>query len=585
MTERTKAPEECELLYQVDETPPIGLTLGLGLQMALLCVCSIVINPTIIYRTADQPAESVAWAVFVSLLIAGVVTMLHACPTRRIGAGYLLVASTTAGAIAVSVDALSAGGQGLLLTLMVTSAILQLVFSWRISAFRQILTPTVTGTMLMLIPVTIAPINLGRLTEVPPGHPAWSGAACALATLGVTVLIAFKGGQRLRPWGPVIGIVAGAALAGTLGLYDIDGVLEANWIGMPTLAWPTDKPDFGPEFWGLLPAFVMVSMAYAVRTTSVTAAIQDVSWRTRRAPDLRVAQRTIAADAGANVLAGIAGGGFNATRTSTIALTQATGVASRRLGVVIAGSFAALAFMPKIIALVVALPAPIVAAYLTVGISVLFVTGMKIITAQGLDYRQMLITGLSFWFGVGCEYGFIAPEMLEQFAGGMLKNGLAAGGLAAIAMTIFLEITSGRRRRIDVDLEVASLPELRTFSQTFAKANGWSRQMTERLEAVTEETLLTLSENEEKKTLGQRRLRLLARKEGRAAVLEFIARTGDGNIEDQIAMLEAPGNEYPNDREVSLKLLRHLATEIHHRQYHDMDFVTVRIESKGGRRR
>ena len=129
MTERTKAPEECELLYQVDETPPIGLTLGLGLQMALLCVCSIVINPTIIYRTADQPAESVAWAVFVSLLIAGVVTMLHACPTRRIGAGYLLVASTTAGAIAVSVDALSAGGQGLLLTLMVTSAILQLVFS------------------------------------------------------------------------------------------------------------------------------------------------------------------------------------------------------------------------------------------------------------------------------------------------------------------------------------------------------------------------------------------------------------------------------------------------------------------------
>ena len=162
MTERTKAPEECELLYQVDETPPIGLTLGLGLQMALLCVCSIVINPTIIYRTADQPAESVAWAVFVSLLIAGVVTMLHACPTRRIGAGYLLVASTTAGAIAVSVDALSAGGQGLLLTLMVTSAILQLVFSWRISAFRQILTPTVTGTMLMLIPVDDRTNQLGE---------------------------------------------------------------------------------------------------------------------------------------------------------------------------------------------------------------------------------------------------------------------------------------------------------------------------------------------------------------------------------------------------------------------------------------
>ena len=352
--ENTAAKQDSGLLYQVDETPPVGLTLGLGLQMALLCVCTIVINPTIVYRTAEQPAENITWAVFVSLLIAGTVTVLHANPTRRIGAGYLLIASTAAGTIAVSVDALTAGGQGLLLTLMIASALFQMVFSWRIAAFRRILTPTVTGTMLMLIPVTIAPINFQRLTEVPEGHLAWSGGACALATIAMSVLIAFKGGPRLRPWGPFIGIVAGAALAGALGLYDIEGVLEADWIGVPTMAWPTPKPDFGPAFWGLLPAFLMVSMAYTVRTTSVTAAIQDVSWRTRRAPDLRVAQRTIAADAGANAMAGLAGGTFFATGTSTIALTQATGVASRRLGVVMAGSFAAFAFMPKIIALVVA---------------------------------------------------------------------------------------------------------------------------------------------------------------------------------------------------------------------------------------
>ena len=387
--ENTAAKQDSGLLYQVDETPPVGLTLGLGLQMALLCVCTIVINPTIVYRTAEQPAENITWAVFVSLLIAGTVTVLHANPTRRIGAGYLLIASTAAGTIAVSVDALTAGGQGLLLTLMIASALFQMVFSWRIAAFRRILTPTVTGTVLMLIPVTIAPINFQRLTEVPEGHLAWSGGACALATIAMSVLIAFKGGPRLRPWGPFIGIVAGAALAGALGLYDIEGVLEADWIGVPTMAWPTPKPDFGPAFWGLLPAFLMVSMAYTVRTTSVTAAIQDVSWRTRRAPDLRVAQRTIAADAGANAMAGLAGGTFFATGTSTIALTQATGVASRRLGVVMAGSFAAFAFMPKIIALVVALPAPVVAAYITIAISVLFVTGMKTVTAQGLDYRQM----------------------------------------------------------------------------------------------------------------------------------------------------------------------------------------------------
>ena len=178
--ENTAAKQDSGLLYQVDETPPVGLTLGLGLQMALLCVCTIVINPTIVYRTAGQPAKNFTWAVFVSLLIAGTVTVLHANPTRRIGAGYLVIASTAAGTIAVSVDALTAGGQGLLLTLMIASALFQMVFSWRIAAFRRILTPTVTGTMLMLIPVTIAPINFQRLTEVPedtsPGaeeHARW----------------------------------------------------------------------------------------------------------------------------------------------------------------------------------------------------------------------------------------------------------------------------------------------------------------------------------------------------------------------------------------------------------------------------
>ena len=369
--ENTAAKQESGLLYEADETPPVGLTLGLGLQMAVLCVCTIVINPTIVYRTAGQPAETIAWAVFVSLLIAGAITVLHACPTRRIGGGYLLVASTTSGAIAVSVDALTAGGQGLLLTLMIASALFQVVFSSRIAAFRRILTPTVTGTMLMLIPVTIAPINFERLTDVPNGHDPWSGAACALVTLVLTVLIAFSGSRRLRPWGPLIGIVAGALLAGTLGLYDLGGFLRADWIGIPAMAWPRQEPDFGPAFWGLLPAFLMVSMAYTVRATSVAIAIQDVSWRTPRAPDLRVAQRTIAADAGGNVLAGLAGGMFNTTRTSTISLTQATGVAARRVGLVIAGGFAVFAFMPKIIALIVALPGPVVAAYITVGISAL----------------------------------------------------------------------------------------------------------------------------------------------------------------------------------------------------------------------
>ena len=34
------------------------------------------------------------------------------------------------------------------------------------------------------------------------------------------------------------------------------------------------------------------------------------------------------------------------------------------------------------------------------------------------------------------------------------------------------------------------------------------------------------------------------------------------------------------EREVSLRLLRHLASSVHHQQYHDTDIVTIRVDAR-----
>ena len=48
------------------------------------------------------------------------------------------------------------------------------------------------------------------------------------------------------------------------------------------------------------------------------------------------------------------------------------------------------------------------------------------------------------------------------------------------------------------------------------------------------------------------------------------------NIEDRIAYLseEAEGVE---DGEISLRLLRHYASSVHHQKYHGIDVVTVQV--------
>ena len=75
--------------------------------------------------------------------------------------------------------------------------------------------------------------------------------------------------------------------------------------------------------------------------------------------------------------------------------------------------FLALAFLPKVAALLLAIPNPVVAAYLMVLMGMLFVQGMKIVVQGGIDYRKGLVVGLAFWLGVGFQNQDIFADQLS----------------------------------------------------------------------------------------------------------------------------------------------------------------------------
>ena len=580
--------QQAGVLYQVDESAPLPVTTGIGLQYAVISLSGMVLMPTVTFRAADVSEALVTWAVFASLVICGAVTALQARPLGRIGAGYILSTAPTGAAIAVSVDALTAGGPALLGTLMVVAAGLQLAFSMRLSLVRRILTPTVSGVALMLIPVTIMPVIFDMLDEAPPGHSLLAAPACAGATILVIGGIMLKGSAKLRLWAPVGGIAVGSIVALFYGLYDVGRVADAGWFGIPgqwppIITSPATSFDFGPSFVGLLPAFVLLFLVCTIRSMSSSLAIQTVSWRRPRAMDFRPVQGAVAADALANMASGLAGTVPTGVNSGTVARTLLTGVAARGVGVVFGVAVVVAAFFPKVLALVLAVPGPVFAGYVTVMVATTFSIGLKMAVSEGLDHRQGLIVGMAFWIGTGCQYGLIFPDFIATFAGGMLKSGLTSGGLVAILLTVLLEATAPRRRRMETRLALSALPELRAFAGELVKQHRWDNAMAERLDAVSEETLLTLLRDDEAAAGAgaaadqPRRLLVTACKEGRGAVLEFIAAGGEENIEDRLAILGDAGTEESVEREVSLRLLRHLASEVRHRQYHDADIVTVRV--------
>ena len=580
--------------YQPDESPPMALAFGLGLQLAVLTIAGIVLTPVVVIRAAGGDEMFLSWAVFAAVAVSGVTTVLQAVRVGRVGAGYVLMMGTSGAFIAVCVTAIAEGGPAMLATLVVISSLFQFALSARLSLLRRILTPTVAGTVIMLIAVTVMPIIFDMLTQVPAGTPPSAAPVCVLATALVIVGIALKARGALRLWAPVIGVVTGSVVAAFYGLYDVDRIADAAWVGLPEGGWPGFDLGFGPVFWGLLPAFVFVTGVGAIETLGDSVAIQRVSWRRPRAIDFRAVQGAVAADGVGNLLSGLAGTVPNTTYSTSISVTELTGVAARSVGVAVGVVFIAAAFLPKVLAAILAIPGPVVAAYATVLLSMLFVLGMTVVIQDGIDYRKGLVAGVSFWVGVGFQHGLIFPDFVAGVAGGLLQNGMTAGGLVAILMTGFLELTAPRRSRLEADLDISTLPKMREFLGAFAARGGWGEEMAGRLEAAGEETLLTLLREEEDTEGGEeegeerrgarRRMLLVAHKEGDGAVLEFVAAAGNENLQDRIALLGERSAGAPIEREVSLRLLRHVASSVHHQQYHDTDIVTVRVDAPGALR-
>ena len=104
--------------------------------------------------------------------------------------------------------------------------------------------------------------------------------------------------------------------------------------------------------------------------------------------------------------------------------------------------------------------------------------------------------------------------------------------------------------------------------------------MADRLEAAAEETLLTVMQD--------RRAGTPERGWPAGCALSHTGKTtprcsssssrpDEENLEDRMALISGETDEAPDERDVSLRLLRHLASSVRHQQYHDIDVVTVHV--------
>ena len=571
--------EAQDIRFEPNEAPPTPLSVGLAFQLVVLTISGVVLTPVIVVQAANIGEPFLSWSIFCVLLIAGSTTILQAVRVWRFGSGHVLLMGTSGAFIAVCITALITGGPALMCTLIIISSIIQFIIAFKLSVLRRVITPTVAGIVIMLIPVTIFPVIFDLLIDVPEEHLSFNAPVVAAITIVISVGLAMRATGFLRLWTPLIGLVLGTIAAALLGMFDATPIREAAWLGIPDWGWPGLDLSFSADFWALVPAFVLVTIVGLVETIGDSVAIQRVSQRQPRAPDYRVVQGAVGTDGIGNLLSGFLGTVPNTTYSSSIAVTELTGVASRRVGIYIGVIFLILAFLPKLKAVIIALPNPVAGAYLTVILAMLFIVGMKLVFRDGLDFRKSVITGVSLWIGIGFQFELIFPEMLtgSGFWGTLLRNGMTIGGLVAIALSLLWEVMGSRRRRIQTRLVVDDLPQLTEFLSDAARRWNWNDASVNRLQQVNEELLLTLIESNDEETITERRLQVSVRQDAGQLALEYIAVADEQNIEDRAMFVHDAANDDAST-DLSIKLLHFLAAEIRHQKYFDMDIVNIRVD-------
>ncbi len=566
--------------YEPEEKSPPLTTLVVAFQGTALVVSNTVMIASIFAAAFDDDGSYLEWALFAGLIVAGAVVALQATRYGRLGSGYVLLMGPGVPFLAVCVLAVHEGGLALMSSLVVASSLVQFAVGAWLAQLRRLITPVVAGVAFMMIAVSAMPIAMERLNDVPEGVSPGAGVAVAAVTLGVGALLMLRGRGLWRLWALPIAIVAGCAVAVPLGVYDVQRAVDTPWFDLPDgSAWPGFGSILDEDFWALLLVFLVVSAVVAVRASNEGAVIQQVSRRTPRTIDFRSVQGTLNASGIAILLSGIAGTPPTIIYLpTTISLIDFTGVAARRAAVVMGAMVVVLALLPKIVAVLHTVPVPVTGALLLIIMGLFFVEGTRSVFREGLSRQRAFIVGVSLSIAVGLQSQNIVADVIGGPWGVALGNGVVLGVFVAVLLTVVLDVTGTRRRRLETELDDSAFPKVESFLRDLGGGTGWSEPATDRLCAAGEETVSAMLQlRDDYESEKPPRLVVLARPSTDAVELEFLAVFSEENIEDRLSYLSEQAEE-PDVSDISFRLLRHYASSVRHRKYHGIDIVTVEVE-------
>ncbi|WP_018174140.1 MULTISPECIES: uracil-xanthine permease family protein [unclassified Thioalkalivibrio] len=572
-------PSQSKILYEVDDHPPVGKCALSALQSLILVAPTIILAPLILARTIGLDLAATQWTVFAALIGSALATLVQVRRVGPVGSGYLIFMGTSTAYLAVGIEAAMVGGMALVATLAILSAPAQLLFARYLGLFRRIITPTVSGVVIMLLVLTVIPSTADMMHGEGEYEGTWRALVVALFTLGFTILLAIFGGRMLRLWAPIIGLGVGVAVAVAFNITDFSRVADAAWLGLPPLEWPGFTFEFSTAWFTLLLTFIIVTLVGSVESVGDTMVAQRNSHRTPRKVDYDRVRGGLYADGVGNMIAGGLGTLPNTTYGIGVSSIELTGMAARRVGYYFAGFLALVALIPKLNMVMISLPGPVFGAFLLILLALLFVAGIRLCAQDGLSYQSGLIIGVAFSTGFLFQNQLFFHHLIPDALGPFMNNSVTTGGTVAVAISLIFNLRPRPRRRSTFAPEAESLPQIQAMAREFGESLSLPEKQSVKLQVALEEVFMHLSEQAASEPGRSRPVDVRLEREGEHLAVEMIDRSAAAEV-DEASLRKARQwghNDEQSLRELGLYLLNSLAQDVRHLRMAGVNYISFSI--------
>ncbi|MFK8252910.1 nucleobase:cation symporter-2 family protein [Ancylobacter terrae] len=443
-------------VHPVDERLPLARLLPLAVQHVLVMYAGAVAVPLIVGRALKLSGEDVAFLISADLFACGIATLIQCVGFRGVGIRLPVMMGVTFASVGPMLAMAGDPSIGLLgiYGSVIVAGLFGIAVAPFISRLLPLFPPVVTGTIILVIGISLMRVGInwagGGLPTVTkeldgvkgafpnPAYGQLQGLGIALFVLLVILALIRWGKGFVANVAVLLGIVAGSVLASLLGVMHFEKVADAHWVG---LILPF---HFGVPTFHLVPALTMciVMVVVMIESTGMFLALGDMT-------DRKIDRAALTAGLRADGVGTLIGGVFNTfpytSFSQNVGLVGVTGVRSRFVTAAGGVIMLVLGLLPKMAAIVEAVPQVVLGGAGIVMFGMVAATGARIL-AQ-VDFRtnafNLYVVALSVGFGM---IPLVAPTFfanLPHQLHPLLESGILLAAIVAVALNAFFNGVKG----------------------------------------------------------------------------------------------------------------------------------------------